>query len=81
MADHFPAFHELCFISKLKGKVEIHRKEVEIVAQDVLCEVDNCVYHKNDNRCGASQIFVVSHKGNHKAESSAETDCKTFKRE
>lgn len=48
------------------------------MAQDVLCEVNNCVYHKKDNKCGASQIYVVSHKGNHKAESSAETDCKTL---
>ncbi|WP_078409803.1 DUF1540 domain-containing protein [Priestia abyssalis] len=47
------------------------------MAQDVLCEVINCVHHKQGNRCGASEIYVVSHKGK-QADSSQETDCKTF---
>ncbi len=47
------------------------------MAQDVLCEVANCVYNKEGERCGASQIFVVSHKGK-EADNSRETDCKTF---
>ncbi|WP_110113117.1 DUF1540 domain-containing protein [Bacillus sp. CGMCC 1.16541] len=47
------------------------------MAQDVLCEVANCVHNKNGKQCGASEIFVVSHRGN-KAETSQETDCKTF---
>ncbi|MED1866028.1 DUF1540 domain-containing protein [Fictibacillus nanhaiensis] len=50
------------------------------MAQDVLCEVNNCVYNEKGNRCGASQIYVVSNTGN-KADSSDETDCKTFKRQ
>ncbi|MED1864366.1 DUF1540 domain-containing protein [Fictibacillus nanhaiensis] len=50
------------------------------MAQDVLCEVNNCVYNEKGNRCGASQIYVVSNRGN-KADSSDETDCKTFKAE
>ncbi|MEI5907900.1 DUF1540 domain-containing protein [Bacillus spongiae] len=47
------------------------------MAQDVLCEVMNCVYNQHGKKCGASEIFVVSHKGN-KASNSEETDCKTF---
>ncbi|MBM7551171.1 DUF1540 domain-containing protein [Thalassobacillus pellis] len=47
------------------------------MAQDVLCEVNNCVHHAHGNRCGASEIYVVSHKGE-EAENSRETDCKTF---
>lgn len=47
------------------------------MAQDVLCEVNNCVYYKEGNRCGASEIYVVSHAGS-TAEDSRETDCKTF---
>lgn len=47
------------------------------MAQDVLCEVNNCVHYKEGNRCGASEIYVVSHKGK-QADSSQETDCKTF---
>lgn len=58
----------------------INRREVKVMAQDVLCEVNNCVYNEKGNRCGASQIYVVSNTGN-KADSSDETDCKTFKRQ
>ncbi|MFD2682299.1 DUF1540 domain-containing protein [Bacillus seohaeanensis] len=47
------------------------------MAQDVLCEVSNCVYYKKGNKCGASEIYVVSHKGD-EAHNSKETDCKTF---
>jgi Domain of Unknown Function (DUF1540) len=47
------------------------------LAQDVLCEVSNCVYYKKGNKCGASEIYVVSHKGD-EAHNSKETDCKTF---
>ncbi|WP_223701163.1 DUF1540 domain-containing protein [Sutcliffiella deserti] len=50
------------------------------MAQDVLCEVNNCVYNKSGNRCGATQIYVVSNKGK-EAETSHETDCRTFKPE
>jgi hypothetical protein len=48
------------------------------MAQDVLCEVNNCHYWKQGNRCGAEAIYVVSHKGK-QASNSYETDCKTFK--
>lgn len=48
------------------------------MAQDVLCEVNSCVYNiNNENKCGASQIYVVNHKSKD-ASSSGETDCKTF---
>lgn len=48
------------------------------MAQDVLCDVSSCVYNINqENKCGATQIYVVNHK-NREATSSAETDCKTF---
>ncbi|MGD6818584.1 DUF1540 domain-containing protein [Metabacillus sp. 84] len=50
------------------------------MAQDVLCEVSNCVYNMKGSKCGAKQIYVVSHKGT-KADSSHETDCQTFKPE
>lgn len=46
------------------------------MAQDVLCEVTNCVHHAGAKKCGATEIFVVSNKG--KASNSEETDCKTF---
>ncbi|AIE61125.1 DUF1540 domain-containing protein [Bacillus methanolicus] len=47
------------------------------MAKDVLCEVNNCSYWAQGNRCSADQIYVVSHAGT-KADSSKETDCKTF---
>ncbi|WP_096200363.1 DUF1540 domain-containing protein [Bacillus sp. FJAT-45350] len=47
------------------------------MAQDVLCEVSNCVYNEQGNKCAASEIYVVSHKGK-EAASQKETDCKTF---
>jgi len=50
------------------------------MAQDVLCEVSNCVYNEAGKKCGAEQIFVVSHRGN-EADTSRETDCKTFEPE
>ncbi|QCS51614.1 DUF1540 domain-containing protein [Priestia flexa] len=50
------------------------------MSQNVLCEVNNCHYWKQGNRCGADEIYVVSHAGK-KASNSRETDCKTFKPE
>ncbi|GLB58611.1 DUF1540 domain-containing protein [Cytobacillus sp. NCCP-133] len=47
------------------------------MAKDVLCEVNNCSFWKNGNRCSADQIYVVSHTGE-TADNSKETDCKTF---
>jgi hypothetical protein len=47
------------------------------VAKDVLCEVNNCSFWANGNKCSADQIYVVSHTGK-KADTSKETDCKTF---
>ncbi|MDX5475292.1 MAG: DUF1540 domain-containing protein [Bacillaceae bacterium] len=44
---------------------------------EVLCEVSNCHYWGNGNRCNADSIYVVSHKGS-TASHSEETDCKTF---
>ncbi|MFD1020429.1 DUF1540 domain-containing protein [Thalassobacillus hwangdonensis] len=48
------------------------------MALDVLCEVVNCVYNREGEKCGADKIYVVSHQGK-KAHNSEETDCKTFK--
>lgn len=50
------------------------------MAQDVLCEVSNCVHYAEGNRCTASEIYVVSQHGN-AADSQQETDCKTFEPE
>ncbi len=50
------------------------------MAKDVLCEVNNCTYWENGNKCGAEVIYVVSHTGK-KASNSKETDCKTFEPE
>ncbi len=47
------------------------------MAQDVLCEVNNCVYWANGNQCEADKIYVVSHTGK-EADNQEETDCKTF---
>lgn len=50
------------------------------MAQDVLCEVDNCTYWESGNKCNADAIYVVSHKRK-QASKNEETDCKTFKPE
>ncbi|TCP19978.1 uncharacterized protein DUF1540 [Scopulibacillus darangshiensis] len=47
------------------------------MAKDVLCEVNNCKYWEDGNKCAAKAIYVVSHNGK-KASDSEETDCKTF---
>jgi len=47
------------------------------MAKDVLCEVNNCKYWGQGNKCHAKEIYVVSHRGD-KASKSEETDCKTF---
>ncbi|WP_409298827.1 DUF1540 domain-containing protein [Peribacillus sp. SCS-26] len=47
------------------------------MAKDVLCEVANCVHNEGGERCRATQIYVVSHRGE-QAANSRETDCKTF---
>ncbi len=47
------------------------------LAKDVLCEVNNCSYWADGNLCAAEKIYVVSHTGK-QADSSQETDCKTF---
>jgi hypothetical protein len=48
------------------------------MAKDVLCEVNNCTYWGQGNLCTADKIYVVSHRGA-QAETTEETDCKTFK--
>ncbi|WP_226527826.1 DUF1540 domain-containing protein [Metabacillus niabensis] len=48
------------------------------MAQDVLCEVSSCIHNiNNENKCGATQIYVVNHKEKN-ASTSSDTDCKTF---
>ncbi|MFZ7944993.1 MULTISPECIES: DUF1540 domain-containing protein [Bacillaceae] len=47
------------------------------MAKDVLCEVNNCTYWANGNKCSADKIYVVSHTGQ-TADSTKETDCQTF---
>ncbi len=51
--------------------------EVLRMAKDVLCEVNNCTYWENGNRCSAQSISVVSQKGR-TASQIEETDCSTF---
>ena len=47
------------------------------LAKDVLCEVNNCHYWAQGNKCSAEEIYVVSHKGS-TASTVEETDCQTF---
>ncbi|OZI10707.1 DUF1540 domain-containing protein [Bacillus sp. FJAT-42315] len=47
------------------------------MAKDVLCEVNNCTFWAQGNKCSAEAIYVVSHKGQ-QASDSKETDCNTF---
>ncbi|GIP38994.1 hypothetical protein J31TS4_22740 [Paenibacillus sp. J31TS4] len=47
------------------------------MAKDVLCEVNSCNYWASGNKCNASSIYVVGNRGK-KAQTSEETDCKTF---
>ncbi|MEK5330851.1 DUF1540 domain-containing protein [Lysinibacillus sp. FSL W8-0992] len=47
------------------------------MAQQILCEVNNCTHWGSGNKCTAEAIYVVSQKGQH-ASNSEETDCKTF---
>ncbi len=53
------------------------RERCSTLAQDVLCEVKNCHYWANGNKCSADAIYVVSHSGKTASEQT-ETDCKTF---
>ncbi|ENH98091.1 hypothetical protein J416_01964 [Gracilibacillus halophilus YIM-C55.5] len=47
------------------------------MAKDVMCEVNNCKYWKEGNRCIAENIYIVSHNGK-QANDVKETDCQTF---
>ncbi|SER68807.1 protein of unknown function [Gracilibacillus ureilyticus] len=47
------------------------------MAKDVKCEVNNCKYWMDGNRCQANVIYVVSHTGK-SASNEHETDCHTF---
>jgi hypothetical protein len=51
-----------------------------MMAKDVLCEVNNCKYWAQGNKCSAESIYVVSHVGK-MARDQKETDCKTFEPE
>ncbi|QDI92533.1 DUF1540 domain-containing protein [Salicibibacter halophilus] len=48
------------------------------MAQDVLCEVENCVHWGEGNVCQADRIYVVTSADDVTTEQ-AETDCKTFR--
>jgi hypothetical protein len=61
----------------LKGQHNTREGGGKNMAKDVLCEVNNCKYWNQGNKCGAEQIYVVSHTGK-QASDSEETDCKTF---
>ena len=50
-------------------------RRCDTMAQDVLCEVNNCKFLANGNKCSADAIYVVSHKGK-QASTTEETDCK-----
>lgn len=47
------------------------------MAKDVLCDVKNCEYWEQGNKCSAETIYVVSQKGE-RAANVEETDCQTF---
>ena len=47
------------------------------MGQRINCEVNNCSYWGEGNKCQADEISVVSKKGK-QAKTSGETDCKTF---
>ncbi|GAE95154.1 hypothetical protein JCM21714_4365 [Gracilibacillus boraciitolerans JCM 21714] len=47
------------------------------MAKDVKCEVNNCKFWAEGNRCHADIIYVVSHNGK-SAANVKETDCQTF---
>ncbi|MBM7715900.1 DUF1540 domain-containing protein [Siminovitchia sp. FSL H7-0308] len=47
------------------------------MAEDVLCEVQNCLYWAKGNKCAADRIYIVSHAGK-MADNEKETDCQTF---
>ncbi|UOQ50297.1 DUF1540 domain-containing protein [Gracilibacillus caseinilyticus] len=47
------------------------------MAKDVKCEVNNCKFWAEGNRCHADIIYVVSHTGR-SAATEEETDCQTF---
>lgn len=59
----------ILYPTKFKGVIQL--------AKDVLCEVNNCSYWANGNKCSAERIYVVSHTGE-TAKTETETDCKTF---
>lgn len=46
--------------------------------KDVLCDVSSCNFWEQGNYCLAAAIYVVN-QTEKEAESSMETDCKTFK--
>ncbi|MBB6451024.1 hypothetical protein HNR44_003014 [Geomicrobium halophilum] len=48
------------------------------MAQDVLCEVQNCEYWGEGNYCEADRIYVVS-RADERTTEQADTDCKTFR--
>ena len=45
------------------------------IISGVTCDVQTCLYHCNDRECKAGEIRV----GPHKAETSSDTICATFK--
>lgn len=48
--------------------------------QRILCEVDNCTYWGNGNRCNADVIYVTNQTAE-EAIDTEDTGCKTFKPE
>jgi len=47
------------------------------MAEDVLCEVKSCTFYEEGDKCTASSIYVVNQVTG-QAETSDQTDCKTF---
>ncbi len=64
-------------IGQVKDVPLVSLCEVNKMAKDVLCEVNNCSYWADGNKCSADAIYVTSNKGKTAAKSE-ETDCKTF---
>ncbi|MDQ0272281.1 hypothetical protein J2S17_004173 [Cytobacillus purgationiresistens] len=77
---HMPFMSCGCLEKLKKVTFTTIQKDVRVMAKDVLCEVNNCTFWESGNRCNATQIYVVSHKGD-TAKTSKETDCQTFERQ
>jgi hypothetical protein len=69
------------YISYKKGKDrQRHSRRWLNMKVEVLCNVQNCKYWANGDKCVADSIYVIGHHGR-EAEDVYETACKTFDEE